>query len=75
MTTGAAATFVALASGPGRNGALLAAMFGILAPISLSLWCAAGLVLAHTIRNHRQRRLLNGSLGLLLALSVIPVRH
>lgn len=73
MTTGAAATFVALASSPTHLGVLLGAVFGGLALLSLSLWCAAGLVLTRIIRSDRQWRRLNASLGLLLALSVVPV--
>lgn len=73
MTTGAAASFAALASGPAQLGALLGLVFGLIALASLSLWCAAGLVLARMIRGERAWRLLNGALGLLLALSVVPV--
>lgn len=73
MTTGAAASFAALAPDPARLAVLLGAVFGLLALASLSLWCAAGFVLARTIRGDRQWRLLNGALGFLLALSVVPV--
>jgi threonine/homoserine/homoserine lactone efflux protein len=73
MTTGAAATFVALASSPAQLGALLGAVFGVFALLSLSLWCVAGFVLARMIRSHHQWRTINISLGLLLALSIVPV--
>ncbi|WP_062117843.1 LysE family translocator [Aureimonas sp. AU40] len=73
MTTGAAASFVAVASGPVQLGALLAAVFGLLALASLALWCAAGLVLARAMRGDRHWRRLNRLLGLLLALSMVPV--
>lgn len=73
MTTGAAASFAALAPDPARLAALLGIVFGLVALASLTLWCATGLVLARAIRGERQWRLLNGALGLLLALSVVPV--
>ena len=73
MTTGAAAAFVALTSSPAQLGALLGTVFGVFAFASLSLWCAAGLMLARVMRSDRQWRLLNSTLGVLLALSVVPV--
>jgi threonine/homoserine/homoserine lactone efflux protein len=73
MTLGAAASFAALASGPVRLGALLGAVFGVFALASLALWCAAGLLLARTMRSDAQWRALNIALGVLLALSVVPI--
>lgn len=73
MTTGAAASFAALADGPARLGLLLGLSFGLSAALSLSLWCGAGLVLARLLRSERQWRILNAVLGALLALTVIPL--
>ncbi|GJD50544.1 Cysteine/O-acetylserine efflux protein [Methylobacterium crusticola] len=73
MTLGAAASFAELADGPVRLGALLGAVFGLFALLSLSLWCAAGLFLARAMRSDAQWRALNVALGGLLALSVVPI--
>ena len=73
MTLGAAASFAALATSPARLGLLLGAAFGVSALLSLSLWCAAGLLLARAVRTEAQWRMLNAVLGILLALSVVPI--
>ena len=73
MTVGAAASFAALADGPVRLGLLLFAAFGLAATLSLSLWCAAGLMLARLLRGDRQWRIVNAALGVLLALSIVPI--
>lgn len=73
MTVGAAASFAALADGPVRLGLLLFVAFGLSATLSLSLWCAAGLMLARVLRGDRQWRTVNAVLGILLALSVVPI--
>jgi threonine/homoserine/homoserine lactone efflux protein len=73
MTVGAAASFAALADGPARLGALLFVAFGISATVSLSLWCAAGLMLARLLRGDRQWRIVNAGLAFLLALSVATI--
>ncbi|WP_260463941.1 LysE family translocator [Burkholderia sp. Bp8963] len=73
MTLGAAASFAALAPGPLRLGALLGVAFGVAAMVSLSLWCAAGLVFARLLRTDVQWRWLNAGLGLLLVLSIAPM--
>ena len=73
MTVGAAASFAALADGPVRLGLLLFAAFGAAATLSLSLWCMAGLMLARLLRDDRQWRIVNATLGAMLALSVVPI--
>jgi threonine/homoserine/homoserine lactone efflux protein len=73
MTLGAAASFAALASGPFQLAVLLGLTFGLAATVSLSLWCVAGLLLARLLRTDRQWRLLNVLLGLLLAVSIVPM--
>ncbi len=70
---GAAASFATLASGPAQLALLLGAVFGAAAAASLLLWCIGGLVLARALRTERQWRVVNGALGLLLALSVLPI--
>ena len=73
MTVGAAASFAALANGPVRLGLLLGIVFGLSAALSLSLWCAAGLLLSRVLRTQAQWRTLNVTLGVLLAASVVPI--
>lgn len=73
MTLGAAASFSALAREPLHLAMLLGGAFFISAAVSLSLWCAAGLVLARRLRSARQWRIVNGVLGGLLALSIVPM--
>lgn len=73
MTLGAAASFSVLAAGPLRLAALLGTAFGIAALVSLSLWCAAGMVLARLLKTPWQWRVLNVALGMLLAASIVPM--
>ncbi|HEV2678729.1 MAG TPA: LysE family transporter [Aliidongia sp.] len=73
MALGAAASFAMLADGPVRLAILLSATLGLAAATSLSLWCLAGLMLARLLRTERQWRLVNAVLGLLLALSILPM--
>lgn len=69
----AGASFAGLARDPLQLALLLGATFGLAATLALSLWCAAGLLLARLLRGQRQWRLFNGLLGLLLAASVLPL--
>ena len=73
MTTGAAASFTALADGPVRLAILLGLAFGLSATLSLSLWCGAGQLLGRLLRTERQWCILNAILGALLALTVVPL--
>jgi threonine/homoserine/homoserine lactone efflux protein len=73
MTVGAAASFAAVASGPVSLGLTLGITFGLCAVISLSLWCTAGLILARILRTQTQWRALNVTLGVSLALSILPI--
>ena len=73
MALGAAASFGLLAESPLRLALLLGSAFGLAAAVSLSLWCLAGLLLARLLRTERQWRLVNGLLGLLLAVSILPM--
>jgi threonine/homoserine/homoserine lactone efflux protein len=73
MILGAAASFATLASGPGHLALLLGTAFGLTGILSMAVWCSAGLLLARLLRSDLQWRLLNISLGLLLALSIVPM--
>ena len=73
MTTGAAASFGAMAAGPLQLAAVLGAAFGVAAIVSLMVWCLAGQMLATMLRTERQWRNVNGALALLLALSIAPL--
>ena len=73
MALGAAASFAMLANGPLKLAMLLGATFGLAALASLSLWCAAGIVLARLLKTPRQWRVLNAVLGVLLATSIAPM--
>ena len=73
MGMGAAASFAALADGPGQLALLLGSTFGLTAAISLSVWCMAGMVLARLLKTEWQWRALNIVLALVLAASIIPM--
>lgn len=73
MGLGAAASFAALADGPGQLALLLGSTFGLTAAISLSVWCMAGMVLARLLKTEWQWRALNIVLALVLAASIIPM--
>ncbi len=73
MTLGAAASFAALAGGPFQLSVLLGCAFGVAATLSLSFWCAVGLLLARLLRTDAQWRALNIILGILLVISIVPM--
>jgi threonine/homoserine/homoserine lactone efflux protein len=73
MSTGAAASFSALAAHPLQLAMLLGSAFGSASALSLSIWCVAGLLLAKYLRTKRQWYVVNGTLGALLAASVVPM--
>jgi threonine/homoserine/homoserine lactone efflux protein len=73
MTSGAAVSFAALAASPAELALLLGTVFGVAAIVSLSLWCAAGQVLARWLTADWQWRVLNILLAVLLAVSIIPM--
>ena len=73
MALGAAASFASLAADPFHLSLILGVSFGVAAIFSLSLWCAAGLLLARLLRTDGQWRMLNALLGALLAASIIPM--
>jgi threonine/homoserine/homoserine lactone efflux protein len=73
MTLSAAASFEAIARGPGDLALLLGSTFAIFAAVSLTAWCAAGLLLARTLRTASQWRTVNVVLALMLAGSIVPI--
>lgn len=73
MTMGAAASFSTLASGPAHLALILSLAFGATASISLVIWCLTGQMLARVLRSDWQWKALNITLGVLLALSIIPM--
>ena len=73
MALGAAASFAMLAEGPLHLAALLGSAFALAASVSLCLWCAAGVLLARLLKTPAQWRLLNVSMAILLAVSIIPM--
>lgn len=73
MTLGAAASFATMAHSPLQLGALLGLSFAAAAMVSLSLWCWAGQAFARLLRGEAQWRCLNGTLALLLALSIVAM--
>ncbi|MBN9044486.1 MAG: LysE family translocator [Rhizobiales bacterium] len=73
MALAASASFAPLAAGPFRLGLILGFSFGLAAILSLSLWCMAGLLLARLLRTDAQWRMLNATLGILLAISIVPM--
>ncbi|MBP2170798.1 threonine/homoserine/homoserine lactone efflux protein [Erwinia toletana] len=73
MTLGASASFASLSDVPTHLSFLLGASFAIAAMISLSLWCAAGLLLARILKTNRQWHIFNTLLGLLLASSIVTM--
>lgn len=73
MTLGAAASFATLAANPMHLGLLIGTAFGLVAMMSLSLWCVAGQLLARVLRTPLQWHAANGLLALALASSIVPM--
>ena len=73
VTLAAAASFGGLARGAGELAALLGTVFGLLALLSLMLWCVAGLLLARLLKQAWQWRALNIALALALAASILTM--
>jgi threonine/homoserine/homoserine lactone efflux protein len=73
MALAAAAAYAGLATSPIRLALLMGAVFGVAALVALLLWCTGGLMLARALQTERQWRVLNVTLGLLLAASIIPM--
>lgn len=73
MTLGAAASFAGIAESSRQLALLMGMTFTLFSLVSLSLWCVCGIVLARLLKTDCQWRILNVVLGLLLAVSVMPI--
>ncbi|ANG98753.1 amino acid transporter [Brucella pseudogrignonensis] len=73
MTLGAAASFAALADSPWRLAILLGLTFALFSAFALTVWCSVGILLGRLLKTVSQWRALNIVMGLLLALSVVPM--
>ncbi len=73
MTLSAAAAFTRPGTGAAQLTGVLGVCFAIAAATSLTLWCAAGTVLARLLRTDRQWRAVNAVLATLLIASIIPM--
>jgi len=73
MVLGAAASFAGLTAGAAELAAVLGTVFGLLALLSLMLWCAAGMLLARLLRRPWHWRALNIALALALATSILTM--
>lgn len=70
VTVGAAASFSTLADRPAKVAVLLGTSFGLAACVSLSLWCALGMLLARFFSTPLRWRRLNIAMAVLLSVSV-----
>ena len=66
----AAAAFSGLTTDLGAMAVMMGGVFAAAAIVSLSLWCAGGLVLARALKTAAQWQVVNGALGALLAGSI-----
>lgn len=73
MAFGASAAFSGGMSDPVLAALVMALVFLTCGASALTLWCGAGALLARLLRTEQQWRLLNGALGLLLVVSIIPM--
>lgn len=73
MALGARAAFAGLASGPAQLGALLGAVFGIAAILSLSVWCFSGILIGRILRTPGQWQVVNGVFAVLTVAAVVPL--
>ena len=73
MALAASATYAGLATSPASLAALLGAVFGVPAALSLLFRCECGLLLARTLRTTAAWRAVNAVLGAALAASVVPI--
>ena len=73
MAFGASAAFSGGLSDPVLAALVMALVFLVCGVSALTLWCGAGALLARLLRTEGQWRLLNGALGLLLVVSIIPM--
>lgn len=73
MAVSAAAAFASMSDNPQRLAIFLGTVFGVAALLSLTLWCIGGQWLSFYLKTEKQWRFVNIALGLLLAISIIPM--
>ncbi|MDF1733287.1 MAG: LysE family transporter [Minwuia sp.] len=73
MAFGASAAFAGGVTDPVLAALVMALVFIVCGASALTLWCGAGAMLARLLKTEGQWRLLNGVLGLLLVVSIIPM--
>ena len=73
MAIAAASAYAGLTDSPLHLALLLGVIFGLAGILSLTLWCMGGQWLSRVLKTERQWRIVNIALGLLLAVSVIPM--
>jgi len=73
ITMGASSSFAHLVSWPPGQVALMGVTFLAFATTSMTLWCATGHALGRVLKSERQWLVLNLTMGLLLAASIIPM--
>ncbi len=73
MTMAAAAAFAALSPDPVTLASIMALAFALCAVLSLSLWCVCGALLASILKTPRHWTVVNRSLAVFLAASIVPL--
>lgn len=73
ITMGASSSFAHLVTWPLGQVALMGVTFLVFATASMTLWCTTGLALGRLLKSDRQWQVLNLTMGLLLAASIIPM--
>lgn len=73
MAVSAAAAYATLSNSPERLALLLGVVFGLASLVSLTLWCIGGQWLSLFLKTEQQWRYVNIALGVLLAVSIIPM--
>jgi threonine/homoserine/homoserine lactone efflux protein len=73
ITMGASSSFAHLVAWPPGQVALMGMTFLVFATASMTLWCTTGHTLGRLLTSDRQWQVLNLTMGLLLAASIIPM--
>jgi threonine/homoserine/homoserine lactone efflux protein len=69
----ATAAYASLTESTAVLATVLVAIFAVCCAIACITWCAGGHALARVVKTERQWQVVNAVLGLLLALTVIPM--
>lgn len=73
MALGASAAYSELTTSPMLLALMLGIVFALASSLALTFWCAGGLMMSRTLKTERQWRLVNTTLAVLLALSIVPM--